>query len=78
MYMIHTFQSNPRDCTGQYIKCKRQINDIQRKPYVVKKKKKKPLGLLAKTWESALHTFHTKKKALYETQAGAEKRLEAI
>lgn len=44
MYMIHTFQSNPRDCTGQYIKCKRQINDIQRKPYVVKKKKKSHWG----------------------------------
>ena len=43
-----------------------------------KKKKKKPLGLLATTWKSALHTFHTKKKAPYETQAGAEKWLEAI
>lgn len=34
--------------------------------------KKKTLGLLMKTWKSDLHTFHTKKKALYETQVDTE------
>ena len=40
--------------------------------------KSKPPELLVETWKSASHRFHTKKKALYETQAGTETWLEAI
>ena len=71
IHVIYTFQSSPRDCRRR----ERQFNDTQRKHQVVKKKNH---WSCCGNLESASHGFHTKKEALHETQAGTEKRLEAV